>query len=78
MLRLVADGAATRTPLGDDALWKSTQSRREASRSGGSDVRTERELGSSSHAATTLLAPVGAVSPNTSAQNRREWFGTRR
>ena len=22
MLRLVADGAATRTPLGDDALWK--------------------------------------------------------
>ena len=24
MLRLVADGAATRTPLGDDALWKST------------------------------------------------------
>ena len=24
MLRLVADGAATRTPLGDDALWKPT------------------------------------------------------
>ena len=22
MLRLVAEGAATRTPLGDDALWK--------------------------------------------------------
>jgi len=22
MLRLVADGTATRTPLGDDALWK--------------------------------------------------------
>ena len=24
MLRLVADGAATRTPLGDDAIWKPT------------------------------------------------------
>jgi hypothetical protein len=28
MLRLVADGAATRTPVGDDALWKPAQPER--------------------------------------------------
>ena len=28
LLRLVADGAATRTPLGDDALWKPAEPRR--------------------------------------------------
>ena len=77
MLRLVADGAATRTPLGDDALWKFTQFGEHEH-----VCRIRREGGTlgaqaRSHAANHAVgASVGDDVDQRPAP--REWSGTRR